>query len=74
MRLAGCIVEEDFASRSFDKIVRYAKSKKCSRAIIISASKPEGCIHLKVINLNDDRADLLVAHSPEELHDILLKC
>ncbi|MDD5145617.1 MAG: ATP phosphoribosyltransferase regulatory subunit [Candidatus Pacebacteria bacterium] len=74
VRSAGCIIEEDFVIRGFDKTVSYAKSKRCNRVIMVSAFEPEACIHLKVVNLNNGRTDSLVAHNLEELRDILLKC
>ncbi len=74
IRSAGHIIEEDLANRGFDKTVRYAKSKKYNRAVMVNVSKSERCIHLKVVNLDDDRADSFVACNIEELRDILLKC
>lgn len=73
-RSSGCIVEEDLASRSFDKAFRYAKSKRYSRVIMASISEKEAGIHLKIVNLDDDRANSLVVRDPEELGVILLKC
>ena len=74
LRANGRIVEEELASRGFDKTVRYAKSKRYNRVVMARSFEPEGQIHLKIINLDDDRADLLVAHNLEELFGILLRC
>lgn len=74
VRLTGRIVEEDLVNRSFDKTVRYAKSKKYNRVVMVRMSGPEEWSHLKIINLDDDRADSLVVRNLEELFGVLMKC
>lgn len=74
LRSAGCVIEEDLASRDFDKIIRYARSKEHSRVVIVGASKEEERLHLKIVNLGNSQAELLVARNQEELLGILLEC
>ncbi len=73
LRSAGYIIEEDLASRDLDKVMRYAKTKQANRVIMIKSAEPEA-LHLKIIDLDEDKSDSLLVNHPEELYDVLLKC
>ena len=74
LRLAGCIVEEDLANRGFDKTVRYARSKRYNRAVLVNTSESKKGFHLRVVNLDDESGDSVVISTLEELYNIMLKC
>ncbi|OQA03127.1 MAG: ATP phosphoribosyltransferase regulatory subunit [bacterium ADurb.Bin400] len=73
LRSSGLVVEEDLAIRGFNKTVRYAKSKKYNRVVMIKSELNEQ-LRLKILNLDDDHAESLIVHNQEELLGILLKC
>lgn len=74
VRSAGLIIEEDLENRDFDKTVRYAKSKRYNRAVMIIWSESGSNFRLKIINLDKNCADSLVVANLEELRCILLEC
>lgn len=73
LRATGRIVEEDLVIRGFDKTVRYAKSKKCNRVVMIRPELNEQ-IHLKILNLDNNQVKSLIVHNQGELLGVLLKC
>jgi histidyl-tRNA synthetase len=74
LRLADRFVEEDLVNRSFDKTVRYAKSKKCNRVVLVKSTETEGAVQLRIINLDSDTSVTLSAADQQELLNILLGC
>jgi|GEM_PF-4805085 len=74
IRETGKIVEEDLVNRDIDKVLRYARAKKCNQIIMVSTSDSQEYMHIKVINLDNGQAESFEAHLLEELHSILLKC
>ena len=73
LRVNGRMVEEDLVIRGFDKTVRYAKSKKCNRVVMIRPGFSEQ-LRLKILNLDDDQAESLIVYNQAELFGVLLKC